>query len=281
MPEDMMTTELPPFRVWNRGGARQVLALHCSLAHSGAWQGLAERLEGVTVTATDQPSHGRAPDWDGRTDLHGLSTRLSIAMAEELGQGAPIDLMGHSFGATIALRIALQRPDLVRSLTLIEPVIFAAARSAEDPAYEPFKASHLAFAAMVKAGQPEAAAAMFHGMWGTGSRFADLTEKSRLYMVNRIHLIVAQNPVLLEDAAGMLHFMGLESVGVPVLLIEGAISPPIIGAVHTELARRLPNVSRLSVQGAGHMVPITHPEIVAPAVQLHLDRCRASGTQGS
>lgn len=273
MPEDMVTTDLPPFRVWNRGGPRPVLALHCSLAHSGAWQGLAERLEGVTVTATDQPSHGRAPDWDRRTDLHGLSTRLSIAMAEDLGQGAAIDLVGHSFGATIALWIALQRPDLVRSLTLVEPVIFAAARSAEDPAYAPFKAAHLAFAEQVKAGAPESAAAMFHAMWGTGSRFADLTDKSRLYMVNRIHLIVAQTPVLLEDAAGLLHFMGLEAIGVPVLLIEGAMSPPIIAAVHTELARRLPNVTRLSVHGAGHMVPITHPEIVASAVQTHLDSC--------
>ena len=41
-------------------------------------------------------------------------------------------------------------------------------------------------------------------------------------MVKRIALIVAQNPVLLDDAAGMLRAGRLEAVQVPVLLIEGA-----------------------------------------------------------
>ncbi|MES2144421.1 MAG: alpha/beta hydrolase, partial [Pseudomonadota bacterium] len=57
---------------------------------------------------------------------------------------------------------------------------------------------------------------------------------------------------------------------VPVLLIEGADSPPVINAVHTELARRLAQATRLVVSGAGHMVPITHAQDVARAVQVHL-----------
>ena len=63
------------------------------------------------------------------------------------------------------------------------------------------------------------------------------------------------------------------SGSVPVLLIEGADSPPVIDAIHTELARRLPQASRLSVPGAGHMVPITHPQIVAAAIAAHLAGC--------
>ena len=34
--------------------------------------------------------------------------------------------------------------------------------------------------------------------------FADLPDRTRDYMIQRIPLIVAQNPVLLDDAAGML-----------------------------------------------------------------------------
>ncbi|MEO7381797.1 MAG: alpha/beta fold hydrolase, partial [Paracoccaceae bacterium] len=230
MPEDLIAGHLTPWRVWNRGGARPLLALHCSLAHSGAWTGLAGLLSDVTVTALDQPSHGRSADWDGVEDLHGLTTRISVAMAETLADDGRVDLIGHSFGATVALRIALERPDLVRSLVLIEPVIFAAANGGS--VYDDFRAGHLGFAELVLAGKRAEAAALFHGVWGTGDDFADLPEKTSRYMRDRIHLIEAQNPVLLDDTAGILRPGALETVAVPVLLIDGADSPSIIEAVH-------------------------------------------------
>ena len=256
--------ELPPHRSWVLGGTRPVLALHCSLAHAGAWAGLASLLSGVTLTATDQPGHGRAAEWVPGSDLHGLATGQSIAMAEHLG--APVDLIGHSFGGTVALRIVLERPELVRSLTLIEPVIFAAARAAGDPCFAPFHAGHRAFVDLVAAGRMAEAAALFHGQWGTGQPLAALPERARRYLVDRIHLIRAQDPALVEDAAGLLRAWGMEAVAVPVLLVEGAKSPPVIAAIQTELARRLPQVTRLVVPGAGHMVPITDPGPVAKAI---------------
>lgn len=273
MAEDMIALGTAPFRVWDKGGARPVLALHCSLAHAGAWSGLVDHLSAVTVTALDQPGHGRAMDWDGVTDLHGLTTRQSIEMALALGGGTEIDVMGHSFGATVALRIALEHPDLVRSLVLIEPPLFAAARAGGSPAFVPFREKHLHVAQALAEGRRQDAAEMFHEIWGNGTRFGDLPTRQQHYMIDRIHFIAAQNPTLLEDSAGLLRYLGLESIGVPVLLVEGAKSPAIVLAVQDELARRLPQVSRLVVQGAGHMVPISHPADVAKAVMAHLARC--------
>ena len=269
----MAAVTTQPYRVWNKGGARPVLALHCSLAHSGAWSGMVDHLSDVTVTALDQPGHGRAADWDGVSDLHGLTTRASVEMAEALGSGAGVDVIGHSFGATIALRMALERPDLVRSLVLIEPPLFAAARAAGSAVFADFRSQHLAVTKAIAAGQPEQAAALFHAGWGNGTEFGDLPERQRRYMADRIHIIAAQNPYLLEDSAGLLRYRGLESIGVPGVMVEGGASLPIVAAVQDELARRLPQVSRLVVPGAGHMVPITHPGEVAVAVMAHLARC--------
>lgn len=273
MRDDMTLHLEAPFRVWGEGNARPVLALHCSLAHAGAWSGVAQRLAGVEVTGFDQPSHGRAADWDGVSDLHGLTTRIALGFAERLAAAGPIDLMGHSFGATVALRVAMERPDLIRSLVLVEPVIFAAARSAGSPEFAPFAQSHLGLAPMVARGDRAGAAAAFHAVWGGDVAFADLPEAQRRYMADRIHLIVAQNPILMQDSAGLLAYMRLESIGVPVLLVEGGASPPIIGAVQAELARRLPMAERLVVPDAGHMVPITHAERVAAEVGAFLARC--------
>ena len=272
MAQDFGQLAPPAHRVWDRGGARPVLALHCSLAHSGAWSGVAAHLTGVTITAPDLPGHGRAPDWDGVTDLHALTTDQCIALAKAVGGGAPVDLLGHSFGATVALRMALERPDLVRSLVLIEPPLFAAARAAGAAAFGPFRDHHLLVSQALAEGRRVEAASMFHATWGNGGRFADLPDRQQRYMVDRIHLIAAQNAFLLNDAANLLRVTGLEGVDVPVLMVEGAASPAIVRAVQDEIARRLPDVSRLVVPDAGHMVPISHPQAVALAITDHLAR---------
>lgn len=273
MPEDLIAGHLTPWRVWHRGADRPVLALHCSLAHAGAWSGLVEQLHGVTVTALDQPGHGRSAAWDGVQDLHELTTAIAADMAGRVGDNGPIDLFGHSFGGTVALRLAMERPDLVRSLTLVEPVIFAAAREVTGPVYADFCAVHLAIADLILSGDHLGGARKFHAMWGTGSAFDDLPEGQKRYIVERIHLIAAQTPVLLHDAAGLMSPGRLEGISVPVLLVDGGDSPPIIDAVQSVLAGRLARASRLVVPGAGHMVPITHAAAMAPAVQAHLAGC--------
>ncbi|MBP6736437.1 MAG: alpha/beta hydrolase [Rhodobacteraceae bacterium] len=259
--------DLPPHRIYG-SGPRPVLALHCSLAHGGEWAGLVGHLPGVRLMAPDLPGHGRQPIWDGQSDTHAEATRQAADCAAALG--APIDLIGHSFGATVALRLALERPELVRSLVLIEPVLFAAAKAAEDPRFAAFASREGRFRDLLAEGQAEAATEAFLAVWGSDRPFPDLPPEARAYMVARIGLVAALDPVLMGDAAGLLRYLGLESLGVPVLLVQGDQSPPIIDAIQTELARRLPMVSRAVVPGAGHMLPVTHAAALAPLIAAHL-----------
>jgi pimeloyl-ACP methyl ester carboxylesterase len=63
---------------------------------------------------------------------------LDLAMLEEVARrelptggppvGGKIHIVAHSYGANLAARLALAKPALVRSLVLIEPVLFAALR---------------------------------------------------------------------------------------------------------------------------------------------------------
>ena len=103
-------------------GARRVMALHCTMAFGGAWGNLAAALgEGVSVVAPDMPSHGKSSDWDEVSDFSETVYQASMAALDD----APMDVVGHSFGAAIALRMAVEHPDRIRSLTLFEPVFFA------------------------------------------------------------------------------------------------------------------------------------------------------------
>lgn len=260
---------LPPHRHWTRGGTRPVLALHCSLAHAGAWSALAETLSGITMTAMDFIGHGRAVDWDGTSDLHACSTAEAVAMATEIGGGQPVDVIGHSFGGTVALRMAMERPDLVRSLVLVEPVLFAAAR--ESPEWPGFIEDHRSFGTRIQTGDRLGAARQFHALWGSDEGFDDLPPRMQAYILDRIHLITAPWNVVLEDAPGLLAPGRLESLGVPVLLVEGGASPSVIGAINRVLAARLPQASRFILPGGGHMLPISHAAALAPVVQAHLE----------
>lgn len=65
----------------------------------------------------DRRGHGRSPDCDG---AHGTDYEQDAAdVIEALGTGA--HLVGHSYGAVGAMLAAATRPDLVRSLCLIQP----------------------------------------------------------------------------------------------------------------------------------------------------------------
>jgi pimeloyl-ACP methyl ester carboxylesterase len=78
---------------------------------------LADTLEG---TAIDLPGFGRsAPPRDYRLDTH---VRAVVAFLEHDGRG-PVHLFGNSLGGAVATRVAAQRPDLVRTLTLVSPAL--------------------------------------------------------------------------------------------------------------------------------------------------------------
>ena len=84
--------------------------------HFSAQQRLAER--GWQLIVPDRPGHGRSPSPGRSDDAEADAVWLADLLAESK-DGA--HLVGHSFGGCVALAAALRRPDLVRSLTLIEP----------------------------------------------------------------------------------------------------------------------------------------------------------------
>ncbi|QGX97393.1 alpha/beta hydrolase [Roseovarius faecimaris] len=233
-------------------GPRRALMIHCSLAHSGAWGGLARHLSGaLTMTAFDLPGHGRSAGWDGRGEVQGVAAGIAASFCEE-----PVDVIGHSFGATVALRLAVERPELVRSLVLIEPVWF---RMAECDAAEVF-ADHVSrmapYAAALEAGDRLEAARIFTGLWGDGTPWEAIPPAQAEALAAQVPLVEAGAEALYGDPGAMLERLG--ELRCPVLLIAGSESPPVIEAIHDGLAARIAQAERAVVVGAGHMVPITH-----------------------
>lgn len=252
-------------RHWPGDPDRPALALHCMLASGSYWGPIARRLGGrIDLQGFDMPGHGRSDDWapeaDG-PDYHTAVTRIAASFITR-----PLDLIGHSMGAVAALRIAVAAPDAIRSLTLIEPVLFAAAAS--DPGQ---RARDEIFAQAIADGREEDATRAFISAWGA-QPYDDLPPAAQAQMRKRIGLIPGLGDAQWRDSAGILRDGALEAINAPVLLISGAESPPVIHAIADALAERLPDIGRANVPGARHMVPITHPDQVAGLISVNLDR---------
>ncbi|PIE13464.1 MAG: alpha/beta hydrolase [Rhodobacterales bacterium] len=257
---------------WTRMGQgnRRALMLHCSLAHSGAWKGVASVLgEQLDMRAFDLPGHGRSADWDGLRDMQEQSVAIAVDM---IGDDGPMDVFGHSFGATVALRLAIEHPELVRSLVLIESVFFAAANR-DDPDLSARHAAAMAgYTDAVARGDNEGAAREFLREWGDGTPWDTMPPETRAFMADRIHLVEANDATVLHDTPGLLDKGLIETVTVPVLLIRGGDSSAFVEPVHNAIARRLPDARQAVIEGAGHMVPITHPVETATEIRSFLAR---------
>ena len=227
--------------------------LHCSLAHGGAWRGLAAQFESdFSFEAPDFLSHGRSAFWDGQGSYHEACT----ALAKRYLGSQPIDVIGHSFGATVALRVALEAPESVRSLVLIEPVFFAVAM-ADDP---DFVNDLNEMSALLAAGDRRGATKAFLARWGGGLPWEAMPAETQQDMASRIQVIPDAAPALFEDSAGMLAEGRLQALEIPVLLLRGSRSPKVTETINTGLQRRLPNAEARVIAGGSHMLPISHPK---------------------
>lgn len=255
-----------PFTRSFGNGPRKALAIHCTLAHSGAWRGAGEALaDDLTMLAYDLPSHGKSPDWDGRGNVHDLATDMARGLLTE-----PMDIIGHSFGATVGLRLAIESPELVRSLTMFEPVYFAAAMMDDPKGVASDMGNNTAFNAAYASGDMMEAARVFNTGWGDGSGWDATPQKLRQYMAERIHFVPASQPFLRDDSAGLLEPGRFARADMPVLLLDGATSDEIAGVICRSLIKRLPHVTHCLIDGAGHMAPLTHPDAFAGEVRSFL-----------
>lgn len=74
-------------------------------------------LQGRTILAPDLRGHGASPPARRSLELSTLAAEVAALVAKH--EAAPVHVVGLSLGAAVALQLAMDRPQLVRSLSLI------------------------------------------------------------------------------------------------------------------------------------------------------------------
>ena len=254
------------------GGGPGVVLLHSAGSSSGQWRRLSEQLAPhYRVLAPDLFGYGGTGHWPpGRHDLIADEAEIALAILELAG--APAHLVGHSYGGHIALRAALEHPECVLSLTLIEPsMAYLLAHAREEAAYSEIRAVADPVLAHARRGELEEAASLFLNYFMGQGALAAMPAASRAAVVESMRKLVYQWPFSLERERPTL--ADYRGVTMPTLLIQGSRTTFALQRLMHVLRVTLPNCAHVLIEGAGHMSPVTHAAAVNAAIEGHLERC--------
>jgi len=264
-----MERPLPFFR--EAGAGPGVVCLHSNASSSGQWRELMETLAPRhRVLAADGWGAGRSPTWPHRRTV---TLDDEIALLEPVFEraGAPFALVGHSYGAAVALVAAIARPARVRALALYEPTLFALL-DAESPPPNEADGIRNAVAASVAAlavDDRERAAACFIDYWMGPGSWARTPEARRPAITAAVVDIPHWAAALFGEPRPLAAFVTLD---VPVLYLTGRESTAAARGVARLLTAVLPQVEVVELEGVGHMGPITHPQRVNAEIARFLAR---------
>ncbi|MEZ4404978.1 MAG: alpha/beta hydrolase [Polyangiales bacterium] len=251
-------------------GAETVVALHSGGMSSRQWRALGRVLsDRWRVVAPDLLGSGANPPWDdARPFALSLEVDAVRAVVEPLG---PVHLVGHSYGALIAMKLAARDPSLARSLTLYEPPAFGlldAERDA-DVADELYALERDPAFTDEATGGGDAWLERFIDWWSGAGAWRSLPDEGRAAFARVGRKVFREVQGIMADRDGVDAY---RHVKVPALLLSGALTPRPERRVMEQLARAFPDGERAVIEGAGHMGPITHAGEVNAAVRAWLER---------
>jgi pimeloyl-ACP methyl ester carboxylesterase len=275
-----MTASPPHCR--DSGTGPGVICLHASASTSGQWRGLIELLAPTFhVHAPDLYDAGNGPHWPSQRVI-GLRDELALIEPVLAKAGSPLALVGHSYGAAVALIAALSNPDRVRALVLYEPTLFALldATLPASAATRDIRSTVADVSAALDAGDGDGAAARFVDYWTGAGTWKRMPEPRKAPIVASVSNARRWAHALFTEPTPLAAF---RSLTMPVLCLTGTRSPASALGVTRLLMATLPHVELIEFEDLGHMGPVTDPAtvngVIAEFVEQHLAfysaaRCR-------
>jgi lipase len=242
-------------KVLERGAGSPVVFLHSGVGSPGEWkQVFALWPGGYRLVAVEAYRAGTGPGVAGRRSLDDYADQV-YAVVQHVR--APVRLVGFSWGGATALRVASVAPTLVESLVLIEPEAYGLLRTQDADAYAEISGLRDRWRAHVRAGRWYDAFEEFVDFYNGPGSFAAWSPPRR-----DAFLAAQQARGDLWDVLfyGPLTVDALATMTTPVHVIEGSRTSAVDHAICDVVRRILPHATHTVIEGAGHMMPLTHPE---------------------
>jgi pimeloyl-ACP methyl ester carboxylesterase len=185
------------------------------------------------------------------------------ALVEDLPPGAPLIVAGYSMGGYVLIELLARHADRVQAAAFVDT-----SAQAETP--ESMVAREKTIAALGRSFERAVSAVIPFSLHPDHHTRADLVEGMRTMM----HAVGAETAIRQTGAimARADHRRMLAQLHMPTLVVCGAqdkVTPPELS---DDLAALLPGAERLTLQQAGHQVPLEQPQALAAALMQLIAR---------
>jgi len=237
------------------GTGRRLVLAHGFTQTGRLWGPFGDLLaEGRRLVRVDLPGH--AGSSEVRADLVGAGDLVVSAGLDDQG---PVDLLGYSLGARVALHAALAHPERIRRLVLIG----ATAGIEDDEARRLRRARDDAMADRLEAsGDLEG----FIRRWLAASMFAGLRNAGLEERLRNTAAGLASSLRLAGTGTQRPLWERLGEIGLPVLVVVGADDARFVAA-GSRMAASLGDGVFSLVPGAGHAAHLAQPRLAARLVE--------------
>ena len=242
---------------WEQTGHHGVplVLVHGSWGDHHNWDGVVPALARTfRVLTYDRRGHSQSERVTTQGSVEEDVADLAALMTSQ--HLTPAHVVGNSFGALIALKLAVKQPDLFASLTIHEPPLTGLLGN--DPAVSAVQQRIGAVIETLQSGKTELGARQFvetvalgPGMWEKLP-----PEMRQTFVFNAPTWLDEMN----ESSAFTLDLAGLTTFTQPALITQGDQGPPFFGAILNKIVEMLPHAQRHTFRGAGHVPHLTHPD---------------------
>ncbi|MEM7112109.1 MAG: alpha/beta hydrolase [Chloroflexota bacterium] len=238
-----------------------VVCLHASASTSQQWHLLRQSLanEPYRFVAPDLYGYGQGPR---PSETFSMEDEVQLVLGN-LAHDESFHLIGHSYGGSVALRVAQRVPERVLSLTLFEPVSFGYLKVNNTAVFEAVKHALGKTAQAIDEGNFVAAASHFINYWAGAPLFEQMPSFMQKMIVNCMPKVGLERQGLFEDCVEVTE---LSTLTMPTLLLSGKRSTEEVQVLAGILHQALPASRLIRIAKLSHMAPVMNPDVVNPYI---------------
>jgi pimeloyl-ACP methyl ester carboxylesterase len=247
-----------------------VMLVHSSVAGARQWRRLMDALKDrFHVRAVNLYGYGKTPPWTSER-AQTLADQARLVEAALPPGAEEIALVGHSFGGSVAMAAAARLGPRVRKLMLFETnPVYLLKQAGRDAAFAEAKALRDCIKTNGARGDWIAAAEVFADYWGGPGTWRDTPPERQAAFTEALKPNFHEWDAVMDETIPAAEWAA--RLPRETLLVSDPETVLPIRELMTLLRAAAPGWAHRAVPGAGHMAPLTKPELVNPIVAEWLE----------